>query len=452
MPNQISYYNVKDYGAAGDGNSLDTRAIQQAIDACSALQGGTVYFPNGTYVTGTLHMRSNVTLYLEVSAVVLGSPNIEDYTTDTHKQRYEHESYMDRCLIYAEHAENIGFMGSGTIDGQGEVFPNPGNHQRPMLMRFLYCRNIRINSLRLRRPASWTSAFILCDSIFADSLDIHSWANSNGDGMDFDSCQNVFVSNSKFDTSDDSICLQNSEKNHSCKNVVINNCVMTSQWAAIRIGMMSSGDIEDVTISNCVFHDIRCSGFKIQSCEGGHIRNMLFENIRMRNVPRPIFLTLNNFRMGVDSPLFVPETGSISGLQFNNISVTNDPDQEIHLDSGIVIVGIPGHVIENISIHNFDYMLTGGGKRIEGTNPEVPEIIHCRPEASVFVEGLPAYALYARHAREIAIHHLRIRILEKDERPAMVFSDIVNLEVEGFKVAGDKKAENQILLENVRQE
>lgn len=426
------FINVKDFGASGDGKQLDTKYVQAAIDKCSEIGGATLYFPNGHYLVGTIFMKSNVTLYLEVSAVLLGSSDLKDYSNNTHYQRYDGETHMDRCLIFSENAENMGFTGPGTIDGQGHLFER-GISPRPMMLRFLNCKNIRLTGLRLRRPGAWSTAFILCDTVFVDSLDIISVANDNGDGLDFDSCQNVMISNCKFDTSDDSICLQNSEKEHLCKNITVTNCIMKSKWAAVRIGLLSSGDFEDVTFTNCIFHDISCSGFKIQSTEGGSIRNMVFQNIVMRNVPRPIFLTFNHFPIGRDSSNSPPSTGTISNLRFDNISITNDKETAFDAAAGIVIMGTPEHYIHDIYISNIDYLATGGGVINMDPNWTVKELINERPEFFVFNE-LPSYGVYARHVKGLYINSLKIKLNSPDERPAIVLDDVEEEEFMGIKV------------------
>ena len=422
----INCFNVLEFGADAGGIHKSTAAIQTAIDRCSEVGGGTVLFPNGRYLTGTIVIKSNVTLLFEVSAVLVGSPDLNDYSRDVHHQRYYGETHTDGCLIFAQDAHNIAIEGKGMIDGQGALF-GKGANARPMLLRFLRCRNVRLAGVRLRNPASWTSAFILCDTILAHSLDIVSRANYNGDGLDFDSCQNVIVSDCMFDTSDDSICLQNSELNHTCRNIAVTNCIMTSKWAAMRIGLLNSGDIEDVTVSNCVFHDIECSGLKIQSAEGGRISNMVFQNIVMRNVPRPLFITLNHFRMGVDAPPIPPETGRVSGLSFDNIRIVTDDTVKPNPASAIVILGTPGHYIDEISISNCSYLSAGGITSPIENAKSLPELTDVRPE---FLDSSvsPAYGLYARHVRDLRVSNLTLDTVQPDCRPAVVLDDVINNE------------------------
>lgn len=183
-------FDIRDYGASGDAKTVNTAAIQASIDACTASGGGQVIVAGGRFVTGTLYLKDNVTLHIGSDAVLLGSTNIADYTTDTHKNIYAGEPHLDRCLIFARKAVNISLTGSGTIDGQGDrtAFPNPGDpgKNRPMLIRFLECARIRMRDLALCNPASWTSAWLYCDDIVVDGLTIRSRANGNGDGLDFD--------------------------------------------------------------------------------------------------------------------------------------------------------------------------------------------------------------------------------------------------------------------------
>lgn len=171
-----------------------------------------------------------------------------------------------------------------------------------MLLRFLNCQNLFLRNLTLQNPASWASAFLYCNDVRVDGINISSRARGNGDGLDFDGCQDVRVSNCRLDNSDDSICLQCFESSMPVRNVVITNCIMSSHWAAIRIRLPSHGNFENVTVSNCIFHDITGEVLKIQMAEGGRMENLLFSNIVMRNVPRPVFITFNSFPFRVDSP------------------------------------------------------------------------------------------------------------------------------------------------------
>lgn len=402
-----------------------TARLQAAIDDVHVRGGGTVQLAAGVHSSGTLRLRSHVRLHLSHGAELRASPLIADYARDTHWQRYADEANLDRCFIYAEDAEDIAIDGSGVIDGQGAAFPNPGCDQRPMLIRMLRCRGVRISGVVLRDPAAWTTAFLACREIRASGLRISSRANRNGDGLDFDACEDVVVSDCRIDGSDDCICLQNSFPSLACRNIVVSNCVLSGRWAGMRIGLLSSGPIEDVVVTGCVMRDLGCSGIKIQATEGGSIRNMLFADLVMRNVPRPLFATLNRRRIGRDPPSGLPAMGRISGLTLRGLRLRNDdlPASPSAACEGLVLCGSPGARIDDVAIRDVDAVFAGGGSPPDAPPPGLGTQ---RPEYTVFGPRLPAAAVWLRHVAAISMHRCRWRVLRTDARPAMVAEDAMD--------------------------
>jgi hypothetical protein len=443
-------FDIREFGAVGDGATLNTRAIQNAIDGCTAAGGGEVLVAGGKFVTGTIQLKDNVTLHLAAGAALLGSTRIGDYATDTHRNAYANESHMDRCLIFARGAKGIGVVGPGTIDGRGgkEHFPNPGDRHRPMLIRFLECSNLRMKDVTLQNPAAWTSAWLYCDNIVVDGVRIHSRANANGDGLDFDGCRNVHVSNCNFDTSDDSICLQASHADRPCRDVVISNCVFVSQWAGIRIGLLSMGDFENVAVSNCVFRDISDAGLKIQMCEGGTMQNLVFGNLVMQNVPRPVFMTFNRWRMGVDTPQETPPMKAMRDMQFSHIRVDNSALKDV--PCGIVLSGVPGHYIENIAFDDISLTLPGGGTREQAACHDLPAFVDRRPEFGVLGDTIPFAGVYARQVRDVRLSNLRITADREEARPAIVCEDVRELSVTGLRLSSAFSASETIRLHAVQ--
>lgn len=426
-------YDVRDYGAKGDAMTVNTKAIQTAIDKCNSNGGGVVLIAGGQYVTGTIFLKSNVSLRIEAGAVMLGSPHLSDYSTNTDRTMYN-EPYMNRCLIFARDAQNISFEGTGMIDGQGKSFPeksDPGKN-RPKMIRFIGCSHIRLRDLTLKSPASWTSEWRNCNDIAVDGITIASRNISNGDGLDFDGCTKVRVSNSTFETGDDCVCLQTSDKAHPCADIAITNCNFSGRWAGIRIGLLSRANFENVVVSNCTFHDHNDSGLKIQMMEGAVMSNMLFSNLVMQNVPRPVFLTFNRQNASFDAHGDPPPMNSVHDIIFSNILVLDTAGGK---NCGFIVTGMPGHPVENISFNNIHATFPGGGSAED--SKAVPaefttENLKGRwPEVGGLRTAVPAFGMYIRHVKGINLQNITINTSKPDARNAIVFTDVNNVQTAG---------------------
>lgn len=428
-----SVFDIRSFGAAGDGVTLDTKALQAAIDKCSASGGGTVLVDGGKFVSGTFYLKSDVTLRIEAGAIILGSTNIADYATNTDRTMYN-EPYMNRCLIFARDAKNITIEGNGAIDGRGKSFPNKSDHQRnrPKMIRFINCSRVRVDDITLQWPASWTSEWRYSDDLAFNHITILSRGISNGDGLDFDGCANVRVTNSKFNCGDDCLCLQTSMTDKPCKNVFLENCSFSGRWAGIRVGLLSRGNFEDVTVTNCIFNNQNDSGLKIQMNEGGEMRHMLFTHLAMTNVPRPLFLTFCQKNAWVDAPPGrLPPMKSVRDLTFDNITVNDATNTR---NSGFIITGMPGHPVENLSFSNIHAVFPGGAtqKEMDNTNPVAeltPENLGNRwPEMGSLRRLAPSYGLYARHVKGITLKNIELETAISDGRPTIVFDDVSEID------------------------
>jgi polygalacturonase len=307
-----------------------------------------------------------------------------------------------------------------------------------------------MKDIRLMNPAAWTNAIIYCKSVNVCGIKVISRVNDNGDGLNFDGCQDVTVSNCIFDNSDDSICLQASSKEYPCRNITITNCIMTSKWAAIRIGLLSIGDFYDVTVDNCVFHDVTDAGLKIQMNEGGRMENFVFSNLVMKEVTRAVLMTFNNFTVFVDGPTKSAPMQSMKNFSFNNFRVETKLIRKDDVKPLILITGLPGHNIENLTFSNISMTGPGGGTVSDGNLRSIPELDGIRPEFFQFGKVVPAYGVYARHVKGLHMDNIFMNVETPDKRPPMIFDDVEDLELSACKAFVSPDTVSMIRLQNVR--
>jgi polygalacturonase len=434
-------YNISDYGALGDGATVNTVAIQKAIDECTKT-GGTVVVSNGVFITGTIYLKDNVLLKIEAGATLKGSGNIADYTTDTYKHMYKGELALNRCLIFAKESQNITISGGGTVDGNDKMFPAKDDPQknRPMLFRFLECKRLKMSNFFITNTPSWATAWLYCSDIVVDAVTINSSQSATSDCLDFDGCVGVRVSNCNLTASDDCLCLQSSKKDKPCRDFTITNCMFTSTWDAIRIGLLSRGNIETVTVSNCVFKEIGHVGIQFELCEGGDMGNMVFTGLSMQNVRVPIYMAFFQQRAAVDAPMEMAPMGTMKGFVFSNIvckfeKVSSDCSAYVEgitpKNSLIFISGLPGHKIEDIQINNMLLETNGGATKKDFENVKVPELTLAYLKgwwAGMYTNDrdhivVPANGIYARHVKGLKLNNVVVSTRHPDERPYVVIVD-----------------------------
>lgn len=426
MKNLYKTINVTDFGATGDGITKCTDAVNKAIKSLGKA-GGTLFFPMGLYVCGTIFLESNVTLYIDREAVISGSTDIEDYHVE-HTGCIEAPSF-NGCLIFAEDKKNIKITGGGRIKGNGGSFING---ERPMLTRFVKCKNIVIEDILLGESASWCNHFVLCEDVFVNRVNIFNKVNGNNDGFDFDDCRDVFISHCKIETGDDSICLKSSS-GKICENIIISDCNLSSRTAAFKTGTASKGGFRNVVMNNCVFHDCGMGCIKLICVDGGLLENMTFSNIVMDKVGSPLFIRLGRRNLKFETPQEMEyytegienedEAGTIRNIIIfgvrANVTVC-DKDR-----TPIMITGLKSKAVEKIQLNNISITFPGGGT-IEDTKAEVPEDEYRYPE-QWFFGVLPSYAIFARHVNGLLLNNVFVEAEREDMRKAYIFEDVINL-------------------------
>jgi hypothetical protein len=450
----LPVFDPMQFGAKGNGRTLDSQAINAAIDACSRAGGGTVRLRSGTYLSGTVILKSNVTLYLEAGSTLLGSSDVHDYTEASGASKSRH-------LIFAADAEHVTLAGPGRIDGQGKKFWEPSGKTplppgeewaevvarywkpkesgRPSpLIEFVNCRWLRIADVHIENAPGWTMRPFNCDNVTISGIEIKNPVfGPNTDGIDITCCQNVSVANCSIDTGDDAICLKSETpyggEPRLVKNIEVTNCKLTTCCNGFKLGTGSEGGFENITFSNSVisnnnveFKDRVISGVALEVVDGGWIDGVTITGIEMQRTRTPIFIRLGNRKQLRDYPQH--------GLR--NVTIEKVRASEALLASSIT--GIRGTEVHDVTLSDIriDNALP---PRPEWVGRPVPEKDNGYPEARMF-GMLPASGLYARHVRGLNLNNVAFSATAGEARPAVIFDDVIRSRITGLAsapVSGD---------------
>lgn len=453
-------YNIADFGAVGDGNTLNTDAVQKAIDVCTSDKGGTVLVPAGDFVVGTVELKSNVTLKLSAQGRLLGSPKIEHYKAGTAIP----PGNGNIVMISAANAENIRIEGPGTIDGNGAKFftgrgdmTGPGQNsaegyfQRPHLLIFYRCKNLVLQDVFLTASAYHCARILQCNQVNLHAVRIYNRVNLNNDGFHINSSQYVHISNCDIACQDDACALFGSNK-----FITVNNCTFSTRWSVFRFG---GGEAENIAVSNCVIYDTY--GCPIKARFGGRSRfeNITFSNLIMKNVTGPISIGLDSTRRNPNQITAPPTRGIVRNVAFNGIRATVVAQGKQHDDlpwpqrfrpgetrQCIVLNGVGEDFLENISFHDVHVTYEGGGTTEEATR-EIPKMA-----GEYFEIGTPpAYGMFARNVRGLTLNNVRFEVKTEDLRPAVVFENVSDGTINGLSAHGNPKAEALLRFSNVRE-
>jgi polygalacturonase len=434
-------YNASLFGIRSDGTTLNTRSIQWAIDYINMNGGGRLVFHVGRYLTGSIHLKSNVTLQLQEGAVLVGSLNPFDY-----------DKKMLTALIFAYDQHDIAITGQGIIDGQGralaanvtdiiqkglikDLFRNdrPEADARAMLINFRSCSNVLLRGVTLRNAASWVQTYDQCKNLQLDSIYVDSKAFWNNDGIDIVDCDSVAITNSYIDSDDDGVCLKSHDASKYCNNILVSNCVIRSSANGIKFGTASYGGFRNIRLVNNRVFDTYRSAIALEAVDGGGIENVDVDGLDVYNTGHAIFLRIGERLAG--------KKGRLENIRINHVTAeiaTGKPDAGYDYEgpvedmprniSPVVIAGLPGVLISNISLQNVTIKYPGGGNPLFAklsldSLDRVPERPTAYPDFSMFRE-LPAWAVYIRHATGIQFHNVVLSCEKKDYRTAIVLDDV----------------------------
>ncbi len=489
-------FDVRKFGAKGDGKALDSPAINKAIDAAAAAGGGTVFFPAGTYRSFSIRLKSNVGLYLDHGSTILAAdPKDGDGKYDLPEpnqwdqyQDFGH-SHWHNSLIWGENLENVSILGPGRIWGKGLVrsgsqsrtkeqndalekqgpdpkagpfgYPNardavePGWGNKSISLKL--SRNVIIRDISILHGGHFAILATGVDNLTIDNVKI----DTNRDGIDVDACKNVRISNCTVNSPfDDGICPKSSFAlgyARVTENVTITNCQVSgydegtlldgtykrdyrsqngtfSPTGRIKFGTESNGGFKNITVSNCVFDYSR--GLALEAVDGALLEDVTISNITMRDISNsPIFLRLGSRNRG---PKETTRVGAMRRVIISNVVVYNaDPKY------ASIISGIPGYMIEDVQLSNIRVYAKGGGTK-EQAALEPPERESIYPEPTMFGE-LPAYGFFIRHIKGLQMRDVEVSYLSPDLRPAFVLNDVAGVEFIHVKAQREAEAPTFVL-------
>jgi len=446
-------FNVRHFGATGDGATIDTPAINKAIDAAAEAGGGTVLFPAGNYLCYSIHLKSNVALYLSQGAVIIAAdalPEGQPGGYDDPEPSQPWEKYQDyghnhwhNSLLWGVGMHDISICGPGRIWGRGLVRSNDPKSHNPKDQRvqgvgnksisLKNCYNVLLKDFQILQGGWFGILATGVDNLTIDGLTI----DTNRDGMDIDCCRNVHISNCTVNSPwDDAIVPKSSFAlgyNRATENMTISNCYVTgayllgsvidgswkrwgpnagvSHTGRIKFGTESNGGFKNIAVSNCVFDG--CQGLALESEDGALLEDMVITNITMRDiVSSPIFLRLGSRLRGPEGT----QTGVLRRVKISNIVCSNSASMY-----GCIISGVPGHVIEDVCLSNIYIQHRGGGTR-EQAAIHPPEKIDGYPDPHMFGD-MPSQGFYIRHVKNLEMSDIKIVAMNPDERPAFVVED-----------------------------
>lgn len=440
-----SDYNVRDFGATGDGRTLDHTAINNAIDTCALRGGGRVTVPAGTYLCGSIRLKDNVELHIGSGAVIMAAPasaKAYDEAEPWEGPAYQDggHTYFHNSLIWAVGRKNVSITGRGTIDGKGLTKKdtekggnlqggNIGTGDKAIALK--ECRNVLIRDITIFRGGHFAIIMTGCELGTVDNVTI----DTNRDGFDIDCCKFLTISNCKINTpNDDALVLKSSyalKRPVLCEHIAITNCLITGyklgtlldgtyvpekvNWVCgrFKLGTESNGGYRNIALSNCTF--MYSSGLAFETVDRGRMENITVDNITMSHVHHyPIYITTGCRNRG---PEELTEPSSGADIQISNF-VADDVDSL----AGIIVTGMPDRPLRNISLNNIRITYRGGGTAtLAGRDYREQSTNYPEPK---FAGATPAYGLFARHVEGLDVNHVTFRTVKPDFRPAVMLDDV----------------------------
>jgi hypothetical protein len=436
-------------------------AVQKAIDAAAESGGGRVVLSGGKFLSGSLRVKSRVTLWVDNGATLLGSPHRADY------------SKLGRfyALLLADGQKDISLAGEGVIDGNGTLLvadtrhilpqrnpPYADEYERPFIINFINCEDVKVRDLTLTNSSCWTQYYHDCRNVTVEHIKVRAMAAITSDGIDLDGCSNAVVRGCDFDTEDDAICLKSTDR--LCENVLVENCRVRSSCYGFKMGTASSKGFKNITCRNLYIYDTYRSGIAVECVDGGTVENVNISNIIITNSCNAIFIRLGhrNRHGPVGSLRNVTISDVTADIPYRPRAEMNKfpPDWPPRGNHPLIpssITGLPGAPVRDITLRNVSIVFGGiGGKpklkeyRLDNL-ANVPENAADYPSCAMF-GNLPAWGFYVRHAEGIQFENVTLVVTSQDFRPALVLDDVKNFGLKSSRIL-PQGGEPVILLNDV---
>lgn len=421
-------------GAVGDGKTLNTEIIQKAIDRVFENGGGTVIIPKGEFLTGSLIMKSGVTLELQKGAILIGSKNSADYHSIKPDFVALRTGQATKQLIFAEGQNDIAIIGEGTIDGQGDAFGRAEKGDEPGITRphgiqFINCENVRIENVTMKNSGGWMQHYLACKNLRIKGIKVYNHCNYNNDGIDIDGCEDVIITECVIDSDDDAIVLKSTSPAR-CKNVIVSNCVIKSHCNSLKLGTESTGGFENIAFADCtispsedndpIYGTLRGqSAISVEMVDGGALVGVVVDNITITETDCPIFIRLGNRARKYTSSAPDPGMGVLKNVIISNVYATTTSKISSQ------ITAIPGEYAENIILSDIIINNLSTGTP-EEAKIQLRENDQGYPTPTTFGEVIPASGFFVRHIKNISFNDVQIHLNAENHRPVFIFDDVKN--------------------------
>ncbi|MEM6379416.1 MAG: glycosyl hydrolase family 28 protein [Bacteroidota bacterium] len=441
----VSEHLITEYGAVSDGNTINTEAIQSAIDAVFKKGGGKVIVPAGEFLSGTLFMKDKVELHLQEGAVLKGSPYLKDYPKiELTTIRSYTERYSKKAFIYAEGAQQIAITGLGKINGNSSApeFKNVDDmSNKPLGVKFVSCKALEVIDVTIEQAGLWLQHYLNCEDLTIRGVKAFNHDNFTNDGIDIDGSRNVLIEDVYIDTHDDALVFKSTGP-AICENIKVRNCTLRSHCHSLKFGTETTGGFKDIDIEDIIIkpsekphYKIKKmwpvnSGMALELTDGGIMENIRISNVKADSVYGPIFVKLGNRARLHKDDAPTPAPGKIKDIYLSDIEITNA------LKFSSSITGFPGHEIENVNLKNISIHYKEAPTPDEIFTASIPENETFYPEITMFSKSesqryyLPSHGLFARHINGLTIENFTVQTATGETREKYQFINVKDLKTD----------------------